>query len=426
MVPGWNAWKSSPDAVSFFEGLRGQNVPKMKQKIANEMNGQNMSQARKFLKSAVLGGVAVAAAMSFAAPAASADSKTLGFVITVWNTGIYESKFIDECPEGFSPGYDEIWWRGMSKEDRAKFTDNGLKSRLDRYFNAIRRGPNGEDVCMNPTVVKDPPQLIVEGKGPSYGMNLDGNADGNATPKTCKHENFTGLNGEEGVDNQVYRLLGCTYGFRSYGQYEVNANENRKSNGNGMTLIEVTGVDDEQNDPDVTVSFYRAIDGYTLDGAGRFTPFASYRIDAPDGKPRYASSLKGKIVNGVIETEPGEVNLPFYGNYTYMNQEFKDMRFKLEVTDGGAAAKGTAAGYYGIDQLLFYVTGIGPIQSSGFSNCPSLYVAAHELADGYPDPETGKCTHLSSAYNFTAVAAFIIHPEQQKTASAGSSTSGGR
>jgi hypothetical protein len=249
-----------------------------------------------------LGGALAASLALGAAP--SAQAKTLGFVVTIWNFGFYESKFIDECPEGFSPGYDEIWWRGLSKDDRAKLTDNGLKTRLDRYFNAIRRGPNGEDVCMYPASVKDPPLLTVEGTL-SYGMDLDGNADGAASAKTCKHENFTGLDGTPGVDNQVYRLLGCVYGFRSYGQYGVNANENRKSNGNGMTLIEVTGVDDTRNDPEVTVNFYRAIDQYTLDGSGNFLPHGSYRIDAPGGKPRYASSVKGRIENGVVITEPG-------------------------------------------------------------------------------------------------------------------------
>ena len=39
--------------------------------------------------------------------------------------------------------------------------------------------------------------------------------------------------------------------------------------------------------------------------------------------------------------------------------------------------------------------------------------AAHQLADGYPDPKTGECTALSSAYNFKAVAAFVIHPETE-------------
>jgi hypothetical protein len=41
-----------------------------------------------------------------------------------------------------------------------------------------------------------------------------------------------------------------------------------------------------------------------------------------------------------------------------------------------------------------------------------MYVAAHELADGYPDPETGECTALSSSYTIETIPAFIIRPEQ--------------
>ena len=80
---------------------------------------------------------------------AAANGQSMGFVVTTWNIASYETRFVDECPRGLNVGYDEHWWRGLSKEDRALYTDNGLKSRLERYFNAIRRGPNGEDVCMN-------------------------------------------------------------------------------------------------------------------------------------------------------------------------------------------------------------------------------------------------------------------------------------
>jgi hypothetical protein len=257
-----------------------------------------------------------------------------------------------------------------------------LKSRLDRYFVAIRRGPNGEDVCMNPDSVKDPPLLLVEGEK-AYGMDLDGK-DGVATGKSCPHQEFTGVDGTTGVDNQLYRLLGCVYGFRSYGQFEANENENRKSNGKGMTLIEISDVDDVRNDPDVRVTIYRAVDQYTLDGSGRFLPFGSYRIDVANGKPRYSSTLRGKIVDGVLTTETGDVNLPFYGNYTYMNRLLRDMRLRLTLGADGTTAEGMAAGYLGVDQLMFYIGGLGPIQSSAPANCPSINVAAHEIADGIP------------------------------------------
>ena len=45
-------------------------------------------------------------------------------------------------------------------------------------------------------------------------------------------------------------------------------------------------------------------------------------------------------------------------------------------------------------------------------DCPALYEAVHKLADGYPDPKTGQCTAISSAYFIEAVAAFVIHPQE--------------
>jgi hypothetical protein len=156
-----------------------------------------------------------------------------------------------------------------------------------------------------------------------------------------------------------------------------------------------------------------------IDGSGNFTPFASYRIDAGNGKPRYGATLRGRIENGVLTTEAGDVNIPFYGNHTFMNQLFRDFRLRLEIAPDGASAAGLVAAYYGVDQLMFYIGGLGPIQSTGYSNCPSIYVAAHALADGYPDPKTAECTALSAAYNLKAVAAFVIHPEMPaNTASA--------
>ena len=65
-----------------------------------------------------------------------------------------------------------------------------------------------------------------------------------------------------------------------------------------------------------------------------------------------------------------------------------------------------------IEQFLYMVGGLGPVISTGNFSCPAFFEAARELADGYPDPETGECTHLSSAFEVNAYSAFVIHPEQ--------------
>jgi hypothetical protein len=248
-------------------------------------------------------------------------------------------------------------------------------------------------------------------------VNLDGTEDGHATAKTCAHKKFETPDGQKGIDNQMYRLIGCNYGWHpDFGIYDANANETRKNNGLGMVLLEISDVDDPRNDDDVTVTIYRSIDPYITDGSGDYVPFSSYRIDTFDGKPRYGDKLHGKIVDGELITEPKDARVPWYGNYTYVSYRAHDFRIKMKISPDGATAKGMAAGYFETEQFLHYFLGLGSAHSNGFANCPAMYVAAHELSDGYPDPKTGECTALSAAYDIKAVAAYIVHPDEITTA----------
>lgn len=356
-------------------------------------------------------GFLTSAGMSVVA-ADAPENRTLGFVVQGWMPSVYETKFIDECPAGLNISNDEIWWRTLSKAERSEKTQDGLITTLDRWFLAKSRGPKGEDVCINPEVIKDdPPLLTVEG-ATSFGVNLDGNTDGSATPKTCTHENFISPVGVPGVDNQLYRLIGCIYGFRDQGVIEINANEMRRTSGLAMILIEVTDVDDAKNDDDVTVTFYRSIDQFPLDSSGQVIPHSSYRVDYKGGGPRYGDSLKGSIVDGVLQAGSGDVRLPYYGNYNYMHPVIRDMQIKLEIADDGTNSQGTVAGYYDLEQYLYLTGGLGPVISTGNFSCPAFFDAAKRMADGYPDPDTGECTHISSAFEINAFAAFVVHPDQ--------------
>ena len=69
------------------------------------------------------------------------------------------------------------------------------------------------------------------------------------------------------------------------------------------------------------------------------------------------------------------------------------------------------AGYRDFDNFWDYIRKWEYLSVTGQFSCPAIYVAAKELADGYPDPDTGECTALSSAYTIEAVPSFIIHPE---------------
>ena len=54
-------------------------------------------------------------------------------------------------------------------------------------------------------------------------------------------------------------------------------------------------------------------------------------------------------------------------------------------------------------------TGRGASDALGYM-CAGMYHALRRVADGNPDPETGACTSVSTAYHFEATPAFIIDP----------------
>jgi hypothetical protein len=185
-----------------------------------------------------------------------------------------------------------------------------------------------------------------------------------------------------------------------------------------MILIEITGVTDPRNSDDVTVTFYRSIDQFALDSTGHPLPFSTYRIDTDKGRVRYGDKLKGTIKDGVLTTRRGDVRLPYYGNYNFLHPVIRDMGLRLEIAPDGRIAKGMITGYYDVEQFLYYIDGLAASVVTGWFSCPALNTAARKLADGYPDPKTGQCTMLSSAFNITAYAAFIQHPESEKRTAA--------
>ncbi|NDD74723.1 MAG: CHRD domain-containing protein [Gammaproteobacteria bacterium] len=344
---------------------------------------------------------------------------TLSFVVANWDNAIHETRFMDECPEGPAIGNDELWWRGLSRADKDKLTEKGLVQPVDRRPTAVLRGPEGVDVCWNPTSVQDPPLRTARSKV-AFGFNLDGRTDDNATAKTCRHENFTGVNGEPGVDNQMYRLLACHYGWRRNGVLDTFGNEERRNSGRGVVLIEITGITDSRNSSDVKVAFYRALDPFQIDNAGRILPHASYRIDMQGDRPRYGTITSGKIVDGVLHTTAVDLRLPYYANSAYAEIDLRDMRLELDLTPGAdGKVRGLVGGYYDLDKWWEYILKVEFLIATGDWSCPALFRAAHELADGYPDPKSGACTAISSAFRMDALPAFVIHP------GAGGSGSGG-
>ncbi|MDP5054538.1 MAG: hypothetical protein NWP69_12170, partial [Congregibacter sp.] len=73
-------------------------------------------------------------------------------------------------------------------------------------------------------------------------------------------------NGTPGIDNQVYRAVGCVIGFRGPDGVEyIFQNKAILDRNYSRMMIELEGVDSLENDPSVTVNWYRGRDRLLTD-----------------------------------------------------------------------------------------------------------------------------------------------------------------
>ncbi len=315
---------------------------------------------------------------------------SIGYVMTNLFWSVYQTPDAkEECPDGFNDGPREQFEKLFPDPDKRTVLDTQLKQEIETW---------------HPTTEPDPlPFHYVQGTL-SYGLNLDGEVGPN---------DFVHPNGEQGIDNEVYRAVGCIIGFRGPDGVEVifqdKAIADRRYN---RTMIELTGVDSLANDDDVTVTLYRGLDRLLTDATGlKVMPGGSQRVDRRWGS-KLIRRTRGKIVDSVLTTEPiPEVVIPWMNLNVPSIHIFRDMVLQLKLSPTGA--EGLLAGYADVD--TWYKQLIRNDSTHHLSNGQisgiSLYKALRNLADAYPDPATGENTSISTALDVKMAQVYVIHPE---------------
>jgi hypothetical protein len=342
-----------------------------------------------------------ALAGTFGASASESDTPlqqggTIGLVVGSLRFALFESpEAKQECPQGFT--------HKLMDNYSAEYPTDEAKSARERQFGYYtNRGPNGENVFHFPTAVQDPLPFRAAAGATAFGLDLDGRTD---------PDDFTSPEGAAGIDNQMYRVLGCTPGWRSIGMIAGLANQTLRGHTYGRILIEIAAVDAERDDGEVAVTIYRGLDPVPEDASGKLIPWRSQRIDYKRGL-RYVRRLHGRLAAGVLTTDPVDVTLPFYEIPGIPGDRLlHQMRLKLQISADGAS--GFIAGYEDIEQwwLMNAKTWgafvIADIQ--GWSG-PSTYAALYRFAD-YPDPSNGRPLGISTAYKVEFAKTYIVHSE---------------
>lgn len=375
-------------------------------------------------------GLIGAALMALGGRALIADSRAtpsgeMGFVVSNISYGLApDASETGACPRGMSRSFSEIYAAASPNAQMREGESERDYGR--RIWTESSTAPNGENLCMNPQAAPDPNFRTVTGRNlRTFGVDLDGqvsSADGAAAPGRCAHDDFRGMNGERGIDNQFYRVVGCLRSYQSAGL--SNGWEIEMLTGAWGILIALNGVDDLRNDAAVDVGIYANADPIQVSAARQPLPYATYNADSD---PRFRAVARGRIVNGVLTTEPVDVRFHSVTNSLRLERPLRDARLRLAFTNDGGI-EGYLSGYTPVEALYDYQFGyrngkdalgelaplaLRTITSVGAANvlghtCNGVYAALQANADGHRDPRTGRCTSISTHYRIKAIPAFVV------------------
>jgi hypothetical protein len=185
------------------------------------------------------------------------------------------------------------------------------------------------------------------------------------------------------------------------------------ASGEWAQVLLLRGVDSLVNDPDVEVIYGNTPDRPVIDSKGKFVWNASYTISTK--MPRERNVLHGKIVNGVLTTDPVLIKLSqVWGQGG--GRDLRGIRSKWTFNKGrigialqpDGTIKGLVAGYQPLNEFVDSTSmgGIGSLLVAGI-DCAGKWNTPKKLADGDRDPKSGQCTTISSAMELRAVPAFV-------------------
>lgn len=321
----------------------------------------------------------------------------------------------EQCPGGLTNTLKQNYLETQTPAERERLLLKVNEVEFEKKWKSYAIGPNGTNICSNAETFdqtgRKAAKLLQSKIAP--GMDLDGDSTGSGGGDTCAHENFVGESGEQGVDNQAYRGLGCTLYYRNVDgkQGELITYLNTKlADGEHTMVMRLRDVQSFVNDDSVDVLFASSDEIPITDTSMHILTNVSFTVTA---NPRWRNVLHGRIVNGVLITDPTDIKLgQEWGQGGARGQkteyDVRKGRLRLAFQPDGSL-DGLMGGYEPI-RTLMQSTILGGVGAAvvGNSDCVATYMALQKVADGLKDPKTGHCTAASSAHRIHAVPAYVF------------------
>lgn len=334
-------------------------------------------------------------------------AETRGFVISMFH--IATNKHPDNCPKGGNGNYGDrvkaaFELLGYSKEKIAHMF-SGKVHVGELYRTTYYRGKiDGKlvDVHTYPTAAPDPYLETVSGPY-AYGFDLDGKG---ANQKSGFEDPETG---EKGVDNQLFRVVGCFDPYRinlpnrpflELANWEVLTAQKKFS----AWLFSITG-ENLSEDGEATLEFHKAIGHFRADATGAGLSDLTYMIDP---NPRSHGRFSGFIKDSIFTAGPEGAELFLEGQIpTFSKLELHNARLRVQLNQDRTAT-GYLAGYQPWMDF-WYMNNAGGEQAN--LDTSALYYMLGRMSDARPDPVTGENTAISATYRLESVPAFLARSD---------------
>lgn len=346
---------------------------------------------------------ASAAAALLLAQTAAAENR--GYVVDWFHVATAYTEA--NCPQGLNPLSDDFYKHELK---RLGYPNGEIESLMKDFPNGpyipitTNRGRvDGKPVNIyaNPWTAPDPNLKNVKGTA-AYGFNLDGKDGPNdfIDPETK----------ERGVDNQMFRAVGCINNFAvnppnqpiyPFAQWDLTRDSAP------AWVIQINGIDDARNDNDVTVVFDKSVDVIQRDANGNAVADMTMRVDP---NSRSHTVVKAKIKGGMLVSDT--FNMQFESDPMLMPMfDFKNARLRFKLKEDGGL-EGILGGYHAWWPIYWsYAQGGWVVEHSAGINIHGVYYALKKMADADPDPKTGENRAISTAWRITAVPSIVLGSE---------------
>lgn len=366
-----------------------------------------------------LGLAAAGAALAIGAAAGSAQAENRSFVVSYF----YDANWSDgksDCPDGLNLSAIDFYRRDLA---RAGKTHDEIEAALKDFPGegglkqpwvpmVVSRGNGKDNVYANPSTMPDMGLKEVKGKY-AYGFNLDGK--GAASPNSFEDPETH----EQGVNNQLYRTMGCIRSFRGLpppGRPSLPENLwDVLRDVIPAWLITIDAPNGFGKDGPATITWDRSLDRITRDATGGTAQAdMTFRVD-PD--PRSHNVLQGEIKNGMVLVHDGKLHMQL-DPYLMPELDMTKTHMRMNIAADGSMRM-MLGGYQSWRMVYYGLADQGHIKEYAASiDIPAVYYSLKRNADAGPDPKTGENTLISSTYTIEAVPAFVAPAGTDKTAEA--------